>query len=168
MQIYLIQTNTPEHDSYSEVLGYKTTEAEAQAAVDKLKESYVKAREFMKSQIWPALLEYKQKNTLPELPKQIPYVRFPSGLKKTEITQEMRDERTTNQEQNEKLINEFNQTFSHWEKEKMKFIEPILKPVLEETWFKEWFEITDRVIHCNADGFIEGSEYIYQLCEELK
>jgi hypothetical protein len=40
--------------------------------------------------------------------------------------------------------------------------------VKEEAWFKKWFDMGERFVSCKAYRLVEGHEYIYEVCKEIK
>lgn len=168
MEIYLIYSNESGYEASNELLGFKRTEDEAKIAVIFLKESYLKARKFKKEIINPAFLKFQTKNPLPEYPKTTDIPRWLPGMAKEDITQEMRDERKFLQDENAKILNDYSHLCADWRLREMKYINPLIQPVLNELWFKKWFEVSEQHINFRANGLVEGNEYIYEVCEELK
>ena len=133
MQIYLISSNTSRYDDYNVVLGYKSTADEAKAAVEALKESYNKARN-LHNLVQTGIIKFNTENPLPKLQKQIDYPRWPSGIDKSLITQEMRDERKAIQDKNEVENSKHSVLHMEWRKKQNESLMPIIEPFLKEPY----------------------------------
>lgn len=170
MSIYLIYSNTSQYESSNELLGYKNTESEAKAIVTTLKEHYTKAREFMDNVIEPAQKEYKKLNPPPVSPKHIDHPRWPSGIGQSDITQEMRDERQSIIDQNTKNSEAYELLYHAWNAKEKEYIQQFVTPVQNEPWFKKHLNVEGRYffLKSSACGLVEGHEYIYERCEEIK
>lgn len=167
MEIYLIQTNPSGYEEHSEILGFKTTEEEAKLAVAELIDSYCKAKKFQTEVLGPAKSEFNRTNPISYVPLcAIP--KWPAGISHTVITPEMRQEREDIKNKNQNIIEQNSRTEVERLKRQMKFLSPLIQPVLNEPWFKKWFEINERFTNCSAHGLTEGAEYFYEACEEFK
>jgi hypothetical protein len=167
MDIYLISSNTNQYDCFNLVIGYKLTEGEAKKAIESLKESYNKA-EALYSEISIAREKFNKENPSPEYPKFISQPKWPSGIRQSDITQEMKDEREFVKEQNDVMLKKYSNLYGLWQVKQTKHLMPVIEPMMKESWFEKWFTVGDRFISCSADGLVKGEEYIYEICEELK
>jgi hypothetical protein len=168
MSIFLVYSNTSEYESTNELIGYTTIEDSAKQSVTSLKESYLKAREFNDNVINPSLEEFAKNTPSPKYPKHIEHPRWPSGISQNDITQEMRDERQEVFEQNSKNTEAYNILYREWKDKEKEFMKQFISPVENEPWFQKWFDTDGDYIRCRAYGLVEGHEYIYERCEEIK
>lgn len=168
MSIFLVYSNTSQYESTNELIGYTPIEKMAKFSVASLKESYLKAQNFHKTVINPAVDEFKRNTPSPKHPKHIEYPRWPAGMRESDITQEMRDERQIIIEQNSKNTEAYNVLYREWLAKQKECIEQCVVSVKNEPWFKQWFDTDGDYICCRAYGLVEGHEYIYELCEEIK
>lgn len=167
-KIFLIYSNTSQYESCNEVLGYKTSEDEAKSLVEALKADYNKAREFNDS-LHEAYRKFEEKNESPLIRQNlVDFPRWPSGIGKDQITQEMRQERNEIIAKNQKTMEENSKAYAAWQIKQMEFVKPMIDSVKEEAWFKKWFTIGERFASCHASGLVEGHEFIYEVSEEIK
>jgi hypothetical protein len=167
-KIFLIYSNDGGFEPQNYVLGYKTSEDEVKAAVEALKVDYHKARAFNDS-IHEAYRKFEEENESPLIRQNlIEYQRWPSGIGKDQITQEMRLERNEIIAKNEKTREENSKAYAEWQLKQMEYVKPLINAVANEPWFEKWFDFGERFISCSACGLVEDYEFIYEECEELK
>lgn len=167
-KIFLISSNDGGFEPQNYVLGYKTSEDEAKAAVEDLKDGYTKARVF-NHHLNSVMRVFEDRNASTFIRQNLVEVpRWPSGIAQNAITQEMRQERNDIVAKNQKTIEENSKAYAEWQLKRMEFIKPTIDSVSEEPWFKQWFDVGERYVNCTACGRVEGHEFIYEECEELK
>lgn len=166
MKIFLIYSNTSQYEESNIVLGFKMTEEAAKAEIISLKESYKKAYTFAHETVYPFLREFTAKNPIVYIP-QIDIPRWPSGIKQTDITSEMLEERNSIKKKNQEILEKNSLLYAQSRKEEMLALKPLLAPVENEPWFKKWFFVTETSINCHASCLVEGYEFIFEECEEI-
>lgn len=80
----------------------------------------------------------------------------------------MRKEREEILAKNRKIIEETSKLYAEWQAKQLEFVMPLVEAVQNETWFSKWFKVTERVITCDAWGFVENQEYYFEECDKFE
>lgn len=166
-KVFLIQSNPSDWESSPVVIGFTTSEEEAKKVVEKRKEEYHKARS-LNDKIHEAYRNFEKENASPLMRENLVEIpKWPAGLGKDQITEEMRKERAELMAKNQEIIEQNSKLYAEWQAKQLEFVKPIFEPFLNEKWFKKWFKITDRTISCDAWGFVKDNEYSYEECNKI-
>lgn len=163
--IFLIYSNPSDYESSPSVKGYTLSEEEAVEAVKKLKDSCLKAKS-LSDKIHEASREFEKIETY-SFRKLIDLPKWPSGIGKDKITEEMKKERQEIKNKNIEIIKEDSINHKEWRKKKMQYLLPIFEPFKNEEWFKEWFDFSDEYINCSVGSLVDNHEYYYESCEKI-
>jgi len=167
-KIFIIYSNPSDYEECKYAIGYTASEDEAKDVVEDLKDEYLKARVFNDC-LHESYREFKKENPSPLMSQNIIEIpRWPSGISQNAITQEMRQERNDIIEKNKKTSEEHSKVYAEWQVKQIEYVKPLIKSVEEEPWFKKWFKIGEQFINCSAYRLVEGQEFFYESCEELK
>lgn len=166
-KIFLIYANHSDYESCPELIGHKTSEDEAKEAIEDLKDEFKKATTF-NDHICGLRRDFEKENESPLIRQNlIEFQKWPSGIGKDQITQEMRQERNDIIAKNQITMQENSKAYAEWQIKQMNYLKPSIDKVYDEPWFKKWFVVGERFINCKAYGLVEGHEFIYETSEEL-